>query len=197
MNPMLIYRGRSNSQPRRSRRVAGLLVVTASLVAVALASPRPSVASNRPLSPPGNVYTCPWIAEHPREAELARVSCDPGNFMKIGRPTFALALDSFAPFDSGSAWVPGPSANEKVGQGVFAWTSYKYTNYWGWYAWVQSSNDYTWYIQKPGNITKAYGRVFDNGFYETPPNFGANNHRWGAQNHANGPRNWAVFWDVQ
>jgi len=190
------YRAWPDSTTRRSHRAAVLFLVTASLIAMALLSASPSLASKRPLRPPGNVYTCPWIADHPVEAAQARVTCDPDAFMQTGLPTLALALGSFAPFDTGSAWVPG--ADQYVGQGVFAWTSYKYTNWWGWYAGYANPNthDYTWYIQKPGNITKAYGRVFNDGFYETPPNFGANNHRWGAQNHVNAPRHWAVFWTV-
>lgn len=197
MNGCLIYRGGPNSMTRRSRRAAVLFLIAASLVGMALVSASAALGSKTPLRPPDGVYTCSWIAEHLVEAAKARVSCDRREFIATGKPTLAFARGSFIPVETGDGWVPGPTENEKVGKGVFAWTSYKYTNWWAWYAWVLGANDYTWYIQKPGNITKAYGRVFNDSLYFTPPNFGANNHRWGAQNHYPGPRNWRVFWDVR
>lgn len=178
----------------RLRHRPGLfLVLLCGFVALVFVSTAPSlpIKARGPLMPPGDVYTCPWIAAHPVEAAEARVSCDPRFFAEVGSPTTAL-LGAFAPADSGTAWVP---ASGYVGQGVFAWTSYKYTNDWGWYAEASFPNDYTWYVQKPGDITKVYGRVFD----DVPHNTGiisSNNHRWGAQNHVNGPRRWSVTWDV-
>jgi len=119
--------------------------------------------------------------------------------MKAGRPSLAQAFSSFSPLDHGSGWVPGPTSNEKIGQGVYSWTTYKYTNRWGWYGWGPDTMwfYYTWYVQKPGNITKLYGTISDWGGLNYTHDTGImtwNNHRWGIQNHANGPRNWAVFW---
>ena len=186
MNPRSIAQATS----RRYHRVAFLLLVVTGLAGMALFSTAPSMAgkSRGPLMPPGNVYTCPWIAAHPVEAAEARVSCDSGLFEEVGSPTTAL-FGSFAPA-GGPIWVP---ASGYVGQGVFAWSAYKYSNYWEWYAEASFPNDYTWYVQKPGDITKVFGRIFD----DLPHNSGvisANNHRWGAQNHIDGPRRWRVSW---
>lgn len=195
VNPWLIYRNRTG----RSRRAAVLLLIAGSLIGMALVSTGSAVASKGPLRPPGNVYTCPWIAEHPVEAAQARVSCDPGEFMKTGRPSLAQVFGSFSPLEDGSAWVPGPHDYEKIGQGVFSWTSYKYTNWWGWYGWGPQTMSfyYTWYVQKPGNITKVYGSINDWGGLNYTHDTGiitANNHRWGVQNHTSGARNWALSW---
>jgi hypothetical protein len=173
---------------------SGILVsfVLTSLSAVALLGASPASASNKPLMPPGNVYTCPWIAAHPVEAELAQVSCDPGDFMSSSLPASALAGDSFSPLEDGEGWVP---SSGYIGQGVFAWTSYKYTVYWAWFPDVSFSTwDYTWYVQKPGNITKVFGHIVDAGVSHNSGIISANNHRWGVQNHVDGPRRWYLTW---
>jgi hypothetical protein len=194
---MSIARSRSKSSTTHFRRIALLTLFAGSLAATAMMGTTTSLASTSkaPLAPPGNVFTCDWIAEHPNEAARARVSCDGGPFMPAPSPTRAVrtrAYRLFSPLDVGCGHVPNSG---KVGQGVFAWTTYKYTNYWDWNAVTFDPTNYTWYIQKPGNITVRYGTIYDGGLYHaySLPN---NNHRWGAQNHTSTPLNWYVCWNV-
>lgn len=200
MNPRMIHRKKSG----RSRRAAVLFLVTGSLIGMALVSTDPSIASkgslasNDPLRPPGNVYTCPWIAEHPVEAAQARVTCDPGFFTPTPFPSPAFTYDSMTPQASGCSYQP-PSG--WIGQGVFTWTSFKYTNWWQWYEELplnpnDPTHDYTWYVQRQNGTTHSYDRVFDGATHGTGV-IGANNYRWGAQNHVDSIRRYFVCWDVR
>jgi hypothetical protein len=197
MDPLLKFRKLKSSVHRRSAVLLASAVVGA---VAAFVSGSPSVASTgQGLMPPGGVYTCAWIAEHPVEAAAAQVSCDPGMFTPTGKPTLARTYAFFSPFASGCHYQPFDGG--WIGQGVFTWTSYKYTNWWQWYEerpvnYQDPNHDYTWYVQRTDGTSAAYDRVFDGAIHGTGV-IGANNYRWGAQNHINDARRYYVCWDVR
>lgn len=55
----------------------------------------------------------------------------------------------------GCQYVPSSGS---VGQGVFAWGTYQYSTYWGWYGFNSPAN-YTWYVQKTGADTYTCPRL--------------------------------------
>lgn len=197
MNPYA--RGFRTKTSRRLGRHITLLGLAASLVGMAFVSVSPAaVGSKSPLKPPGNVYTCPWIAEHPREAEQAGVSCDEARFSAASLHISSKVYPFMDPLDSGCHYYPFDGS--WIGQGVFVWTSYKYSDWWQWYEELPvngtSAHDYTWYVQKPGNITYVYDHVTDGAIHGTGV-INSNNYRWGAQNHVNNPRRYFVCWDTR
>lgn len=168
---------------RVSVRLAGLaLVLSASL---AVSSGVASAARTDP-SPPGGVFTCEWIAAHPVSAAKARVTCDLATFLAAAPPAIS---GTVLPFSQGCASVPSSGS---VGQGVFAWSSYQYSTFWGWYAFSSPAN-YTWYVQTSGGSTQAWGNVTDpnNHNVGVPGNI----YRWGAQNHSGTAQSWYVCWN--
>lgn len=124
----------------KSRRVGAPCAVVALALFTALVLPGGAAPSvGRGSSPPGGVFTCEWIAAHPAAAAAARVTCDPATFFAAT----ATAISAPAtPLSQGCASVP---SSGNVGQGVFAWSSYEYSTFWGWYA-FNSPADYTWYV---------------------------------------------------
>ena len=142
--------------------------------------------------PPSGVYTCSWIDAHPRAAITAGVTCDPAVFAAAmagqirSRPQ---PTGSFIALSVGCQYVPSSGS---VGQGVFAWGTYQYSTYWGWYG-FNSPADYTWYVQKSGAVTYTWGNVYDTNVYTV--GVPANIYRWGAQNHSSTAQRWDVCWN--
>ncbi len=80
----------------------------------------------------------------------------------------------------------------RVGQGVFAWSTYQYSTSWGWYG-LYSPANYTWYLQKSGEVTYAWGNVDNTNIHSL--GVPANIYRWGAQNHSSVAQQWLVCWN--
>jgi hypothetical protein len=148
-----------------------------------------ALAGPKDETPPDGVYTCSWIADHRAAAKRAGVSCDPADFFS-GQHVSAREPGSVTALSQGCTNVP--VGGGRVGQGVFAWTTYQYSNKWGWYG-RYSPAYYTYYLQKSGNVTYTWGQIFDTGSYilGAPSNI----YRWGAQNHSSTPQSWYVCWN--
>jgi hypothetical protein len=192
MGPQLISLKKPHTAVRRlQRRASALCVVTTALILIAIAAPTRLLAAQgpSPLRPPGNVYTCEWIEAHPLEAAEARVTCDSGTFS--GSFFVPLGTPSLGPDATGCNWIPNSGY---VGQGVFAWTSYKYTSVWDWYPNPTGTQDYTWYMQTQ-SATVDFDRENTND-HLLWFNGATNIFRWGSQNHVDAGRRWYVCWDV-
>lgn len=178
----------------RQRRIllALLIGVTVSLTAaVAPASARGG--------PPHGIYTCDWIAAHPAEAAQARVTCDAS--------VFFAGLSSQGTTPAGTASVPNtpdtidangcqhvPNGGGRVGKGVFAWSTYEYSNQWAFNGFYSPSY-YTFYIQRTDGTNAVYGPITDTQVHSL--GLGANVYRWGAQNHSDTAQNWyACYYTV-
>lgn len=183
----------SISRPRKGRLIAALAVAMV-LASVSAVSANSAVAAKHPSLPPGGVYTCDWIAAHPSEAALARVSCDPAVFMAaLSEAQSRDASVTSAPMgvqSTGCQWLPSQFGS--VGQGVFAWSTYQYSTHWSWRGLFSPAN-YTWYLQVGGS-TYTYGTVTDTNTYG-PLGVPANIYRWGAQNHSGTAQRWDVCWN--
>lgn len=149
----------------RFTRIARTLtaIICAAIVAAATAvsaSAGSSAASAR-LTPPGDVYTCSWISQHPAEAATAGVTCDPVVFFMETGPASQVGA---AQVDDGPAtmtatgnlcnWIP--ASPTLVGQGVYAWSNYEYADYWN-FAAYSSPYNYEWYLQKLDGQTSTTG----------------------------------------
>jgi len=165
---------------------AGSVVVALAVTAALVASVSVASAAGREPAPPGGVFTCEWIAAHPSAAAAARVTCDPTTFFAATAPSSSAAR---LPLSQGCASVPSSGS---VGQGVFAWSSYQYSTFWGWYAFNSPAN-YTWYVQTSGGSTQAWGNVTDPNNHNV--GVPANIYRWGAQNHSATAQAWYVCWN--
>lgn len=173
-----------STRPRR-----GLVVVLLVAAAAVLAAPS-SVASATTSGPPNGVYTCEWIAAHPAAAAQAQVTCDPVALPSTPfGPTVTPSASSRSMMlmDEGCQYLP---TSGSVGQGVFAWTSYKYTTRWSWFG-NNTPASYTWYLQTSGG-TYAWAFVSDANVHGV--NAPANIYRWGAQNHSSTAQYWYVCW---
>lgn len=161
-------------------------VVAVALCASLVGSSGVASAAGKVPSPPGGVFTCEWIAAHPVGAAKARVTCDLATFLAAATPAVSQPV---LPFSQGCASVPSSGS---VGQGVFAWSSYQYSTFWGWYA-FSSPADYTWYVQTSGGSTQAWGNVTDPNNHNVGVT--GNIYRWGAQNHSATAQSWYVCWN--
>lgn len=177
---------RAHSWPGRP---LAALVAAVVIAAIAAISTNSALARTGSSLPPNGVYTCDWIAAHPAAAAQAGVTCDPSIFFAAASARPAAGGPPITPLSQGCVYLP--SSPTRAGQGVFAWSSYQYSTYWGWYG-IYSPADYTWYVQTSGG-TYAYGNVYDtNSYYLGVP---ANIYRWGAQNHSSTAQQWFVCWN--
>lgn len=146
------------------------------------------------ITPPNDVYTCDWIARHPAAAAAAQVTCDPNARPPAGSSVFSSPIGaSPASIEAqGCQWVPNGGA--KVGQGVFAWSQFEYSNYWNYSVYADSSPNYTWYLQRPDGTNYTHGTVTDFSVHNV--GVPANNYRWGAQNHSAVPAHWYACYTV-
>jgi hypothetical protein len=139
---------------RLSRRSHPILALFCACV-VGLIATASSTARDASAVPPNGVFTCKWIAAHPTAALQARVTCDPKTFAlaTTGAPHMMQAQE-VSTLSQGCAFVPNTG---RVGQGVFAWTSYQYSNQWSWQG-EWNPSDYTWYIKRTNGTTVAWNR---------------------------------------
>lgn len=180
---------RPTSSPGRGR-FAVALTTMAVLVAAVVAAP--SFAAKRLAAPPNGVYTCTWIEAHAEAATAAGVTCDPAVFAAVMAGQIDPMQESsnlLGIMSVGCQYVPSSGS---VGQGVFAWGTYQYSTYWGWYGFNSPAN-YTWYVQKTGADTYTWGNVSDTNIHEV--GVPANIYRWGAQNHSSTAQRWDVCWN--
>src|SRR4051812_38759046 len=143
-------------KPLNLARLASALAACAllgTLVVGTASAAKPTAAA----FPPNGVYTCNWITLHPAAAAQAQVTCDPAAFSvtmsapaPIAGPSVAI-LASPDIIESTDCWNI-PEGGGSVSPGVFAWSSFEYSNWWTWNANNAPNGpiDYTWYIQKPG-----------------------------------------------
>lgn len=180
----------STSHPRRGRFCAAIAVALVSVTALALGV-TPAFAARQPSLPPNGVYTCGWIADHPDAAAQARVTCDLSTFTAAvsASPVQFAGPGPVSPLSVGCQYVPSSGS---VGQGVYAWGTYQYSTYWGWYG-FNSPADYTWYVQRSGAVTYTWGNVSDTNVHSV--GVPANIYRWGAQNHSSTAQRWDVCWN--
>jgi hypothetical protein len=162
-----------------------LAVVALILSAVALAGPPTDTSI-----PPNGVYTCDWIASHPTAATLAGVSCNenmvnPGSTVspeQVARAT--ITHHGVSPFANGCQRVPSSGS---IGGGVYAETTFEYSNFWTWNAPSRGEN-YYWYIKHTDGSNQTWGYAFG-----TTGNAGvpANVYQWKVQNETgNDPQYW-------
>jgi hypothetical protein len=182
----------------RQRRALGAVAVAAAIAATVTVSTASARGPASLSSPPNGVYTCAWIAAHPASAAQAQVTCDPSIFFAALSPLAALAAPASAeslatPASADSITADGcqpvPNGGGRVGQGVFAWSTYEYANQWTWVA-NYGPAYYTWYLQKTDGSTYAYGPISDTSAHSL--GVAANIYRWGAQNHFETAQNWQV-----
>lgn len=174
----------------RKHPIVALLVALTIAALVSLAGARAAnSALDTSIVPPDGIYTCSWIAGHPTAATLAGVSCredmvNPGSSVSpesVGLPS-GLGTDS--PDANGCQQVPGGGG--KISVGVYAATTYEYSDAW---SWIGGFGPYEWYIQKTTGVYEVYGGVFDNGPYDIgglQPNI----YRWKVHNEGYGPASW-------
>lgn len=149
---------------------------------------RPPVASPKhqdQVRPPGGVYTCEWIADHPVEAAIAMVSCSP---TPPSRPF------GFAPLASPETYahchrIP---TEGNVGHNVFAWSHYEYASYYDINS--NSAGYYTWYVQKTDG-TVSWSQTYTDLLVHIKI-LGGNTRRSGAQNLSYFPDNWSTCFDL-
>lgn len=177
------------------RAIAGILVLaTTAIVASAALAAGPGKGQ---VLPPGGIYTCAWIAAHPTEATLARVSCNsdmvnPGSSVSPAEVAAADLANASSPstiLGSGCPRVPSSGA---IGQGVWARTAGDYySSFWEWPAGSQNGY-YTWYIKRTSDdATINWGSQFAGDFEYVASNV----HYWKVQNHHNIAQFWnCVFW---
>jgi hypothetical protein len=179
-------------KPRNPWIFAALLAIVA--VAIVVAVPTASARDSASARPPHNVYTCNWIAHHPIAARRALVTCRARPPVVL--PAAITQLTTFTPFTAtaqGCTFVPLNGGY--IGNGVFAWTNYEYSNYWNWSPQKGSPpSDYTWYLQNTNGVNYAYHRETDSGLHAI--NTTANNRRWGVQNHRAVAGNWYACYAV-
>lgn len=182
------------TQKCRGTRGLALLAGLAAAVVVGLL---PVSAMAGPRESPKGIYTCDWIAKNERAAALAMVTCDPAVFFAVSTegPALSALKASSQPLtllEDGCQHLP-VAQGTYVGQGVFAWTSYKYTTQW---EWTDQTNpvDYTWYLQTTGG-TYTWGDYAGSWTGHGPVNVPANEYRWGAQNHSSTPARWWICWN--
>ena len=145
-------------------------------------------SSTQVVTPPGHVYTCPWIATHTEEALAAGVTCDAATFLLEMGP-----LPELAPADpGGNIWVP--CCGNMVGPGVYAWSGYVYSNYWDWQPFGNSNPTYEAYIQNTSGVNKYHRTFTGTAFWCT--NISAASQRWGGHNIGTGSVHWNVDWYV-
>lgn len=187
----------------RSTRIALTLtaIICAAIVAAvaATAASAGGSAASALLAPPGNVYTCSWIAEHPAAAAAAGVTCDPAVFFMETGPASQVGA---AQIDDGPTLTASPDSlcnhipggGVLVGKGVYAWSNYEYTDYWNFFG-VQSPYNYEWYLQKLDGTNQYHGS------YSSPPdpdplheksNLGFTNRRFGGHNLSSTAQEWYV-----
>ena len=189
---------RIEAQMRSQLLSGGLPLVAVVVAAMAVALPA-GAKTGVPAHgyPPNGVYTCEWIAAHPTEATLARVSCNPDmtNPGSSVSPADVAAADlanrsfrSGTMLGSGCPRVPSSGA---IGQGVFASTSPEYSSFWQWPAGSQHGY-FTWYIKKNSDdSTWDWGSQFDGDFKYTTPNI----YYWKVQNNYSNAQYWdCVAW---
>jgi hypothetical protein len=181
-------------RPTNHRRILLALVLGVTLASIAVA---PAFAGGG--GPPKGIYTCDWIAAHPAAAAAARVTCDAA--------VFSSGLSSQAGAPTGSASTPAtpdtidangcqhvPNGGGRVGKGVFAWSTYEYSNQWAFNGFYSPSY-YTFYIQRTDGTNAVYGPITDTQVHSI--GLGANVYRWGAQNHSDTAQNWyACYYTV-
>lgn len=168
------------------------MVLLAAFAATLFAIPAPAQGSVAFPMPPNDIYTCDWIAAHPAAAIQAAVTCDPSVFFAASE-SLALATAPGAGPDANGC-QPVPNNGSRVGQGVFAWSTYEYANDWVFYG-NYSPADYTYYIQKTDGTNVVQQRITDVIAHEIGVQ--ANIYRWGAQNHSSTAQSWEVCYDVK
>ena len=141
----------------RRRHFLTAVLFALALAAIAAVAAASIAAAGNPSQPPGGVYTCAWIAQHPVEAAQAAVSCN-GQAPPI---VAGMVAPTFVAGPLGEVCQRIPSSNA-VGKGVFAWTpSYYYSYQWyiNGYLTQGGSPNYTWYVQNQGgtNVFWANG----------------------------------------
>ncbi len=172
------------------------IVLVAALVGVLVGIASASAASAATRPSQDFVYTCEWIEAHPAEAARAMVTCDAAVFFAESTQGPALSAlkegdSSTAVFEDGCQHLPIDPGG--IGQGVFGWTSYKYTKQWSWTDQTNPTN-YTWYLQTTGG-TYTWGDYSGAWTSHGPVNVPANEYRWGAQNHSASPARWLICWN--
>jgi hypothetical protein len=167
-------------------RLAGLAIAGLSALAAASFAGAASGGGHVPSGPPNNVWTCGYIATHPAEAAAALVSCDAS-----GPVTVPGVVATPTPFSALSSCARIP-ASGNISQGVFAWSSYLYFNYFSYSPAVVQL--FTWYVQKQDGTNVQWGQ--DTQTNDHAVTVGANNYRWGAQNNAASVQHWTFCWAI-
>jgi hypothetical protein len=179
-------------RPTHHRRI--LVAVALGVIVASTAIVAPAFA--RSGGPPNGIYTCGWIAANPAAAAQTRVTCDAA--------VFSAGLSSQSSAPTGSALTPNtidangcqhvPNGGGRVGKGVFAWSTYEYSNQWAFNGFYSPSY-YTFYIQRTDGTNAVFGPITDTQVHSL--GLGANVYRWGAQNHSDTAQNWyACYYTV-
>lgn len=185
---------------RFTRIARALTAITCATVVAAVAAVSASAGGSAG-TPPGDVYTCSWISQHPAEAAAAGVTCDPVVFFMETGPASQVGA---APVDDGPTitaspdnlcnWIPAQPT--LVGQGVYAWSNYEYADYWN-FAAYSSPYNYEWYLQKLDGTNQYHGSYSGSGIdsVHEKSNLGFTNRRFGGHNLSSTPTHWYVCHD--
>jgi hypothetical protein len=184
-------------------------VVTTAMLMPGLAEGTSARGSSSVLLPSNGVYTCKWIAKHPTEATFVGVSCNKSGINPGVDEAYYDLLTALHPSDSfhaqtdssalspegilsdGCEWVPGPTGDYFIGPGVYASTTFQYSNTWSW-GWASSAQQFYWYVKRTGGQIQVSGHSFgDGGTVHVP----ANIYRWQVYNAGSVAQNWVACWD--
>jgi hypothetical protein len=164
--------------------------IVAALVAASFACVASAASTT---APPNGVYTCSWIATHPAESLVARVTCDPTVFALATAPDAVATLTTgvpgptsggVRPYSSACTYIPNVG---NIGQGVFGWSGYEYTNNFD-FTPTYTPVTYTYYVQKSGGVAYTSGNEYDQ--YTHSVGLPTNIYRWGVQNRSSQANNW-------
>jgi hypothetical protein len=108
-------------------------------------------------------------------------------------PTGGAASDPEGSFETLATGCQRVPSSGYIGQGVFANTTFQYSNYWSWSD-ASSYQSFTWYIKKTDQTTQAYASSYGGGGSWSGP---ANIYQWKVQNHGSAPQAWNVCYDVR
>jgi hypothetical protein len=176
---------------RITRWTVGVLAIAA-LVCTGAALAAGGPAAKRPPSggPPGNVWTCDYIAAHPAEAAAALVSCDGS----VPAGATSTASSPLAPTTLDTADVAPckyvPLGGGYVSPGVYAWSDLDYMNLYS-YA-PQTIQWFHYWVQKTDGTTIQQGD--DNVANEHYTPGGYNYLYWGARNDGYTVQRWNYCW---
>jgi hypothetical protein len=149
-----------------STRALALLACVIAAAAVVAPAEAGSGASGQSGAPPGGVYTCDWISNHQVAALNAGVTCDYVTFITqmtgFNAGPQSAAASGLQPDCCGSCGfytsAEAPTDGSRVGEGVYAWGPYEYSNEYKFTANYDPAQYYEWYVENTSGTIQSSGQ---------------------------------------